>query len=538
MDTSTQTPRPQHGQKDRITVIGEGPVTPLAPGFRFGRMFPAANQPPMTLKLSSCATIGAHMTRRPEIAREDSDIPAGYTYFGQFVDHDITFDGTEVEADDPDTPPVEATPDADLIQNRSPSLDLDSLYGGHALRDPALFDGPRFRIGRTTGTGLGTGPVGARLPYDLPRDPMTGQAQIGDPRNDENLAVAQTHLMWLKFHNTLVDHFERADPGMSADMLFAQAKDLTIRHYQYVVLHDFLRRFVDADVFEDVIVNGNRKVLNQVPGEVAFMPLEFSVAAYRFGHSQVRENYDWNVNFGPGGAVAGSPFQFLFEFSKVSGNLGGNPTLPTNWIADFRRLYDFNGMVFPHLSGGTGGQLNFAKKIDPFLAPALAALPEIERMPPEMRPPFSNLAALNLRRGSMRGLPSGQDISRALRSVRMLTKAQMRAVIDAAFDTDMERLGFYDRTPLWLYVLLEARALGDGNRMGPLGSILVAETFLTLVLTSRLSILAPGAEWTPAMAAERLGTTEALTTIPHILAWIDRRMPIVDPLQDDRLATG
>lgn len=536
-----------HGTHDNITVEGEGRAENAPSGFRFGRMFPYASQHPVILKFSTCRAIGNRMTAMPEQSRGDSDVPAGYTYFGQFVDHDISFDGTQNESDDQSTDAVEPTPLADLMQDRSPTLDLDSLYGLANGRKEEFFDGPKFKIGSTTGTGGGAGPVGSAIRYDLPRKAEVGPrgdariALIGDKRNDENLAVAQTHLMWLKFHNHVVDKVAAGYLGHSEGMIFEMARDIVTKHYQYVVLHDFVRRYIQPEIFEDVIVKGNRRILHHCPGEYAFMPLEFSVAVYRHGHSQVREEYDWNVNFGPEGEVFGAPFSLLFEFSELSGNLGGNPTLPTNWIADFRRLYDLSDRDLPNLEGSSPGSLNFTKAIDPYIANALGALPELqlmiedERIPADKKPPSANLATLNLRRGSMRGLPSGQDVSRELKTVKMLTKAQMKSVIDQDFDAAMETNGLYERTPLWLYILLEAAVEGNGDKLGSMGSIITAETFLTLVITSRTSILKPGALWTPEEAQDIMDADEPLNSIPAILAWMDDLDPIIDPLQDKRL---
>jgi len=544
-------PRDGHGTHNDVSVEGEGRPPSVNDGFRFGRMFKCAGHA-QVLRLSAGETIGEHMTAMTELARADSNIPAGYTYFGQFVDHDLSFDQTEREniqteireQDDPDTAEIESTPIRDLVQARSPSLDLDSLYGAANGRQENLFNGPKFKLGQNTPS-PGDGPVDRQdLRYDLPRAgaPREGQvalpALIGDPRNDENLAVAQVHLFWLRFHNHIVDVIRQDRPGLSDNMAFEAARDLVVRHYQHTVLHDFVRRFITDSAYNDVIINGNRKVLKHCVGEVPFMPLEFSVAAYRHGHSQVREVYDWNRNFGTGaGLLPDSPFSFFFQFSQVSGDMRGNPTLPTNWIADFRRLFDLSGFDLPHLEGSIGGELNMAKKIDPYIASPLANLPEIERLVALGLRPFANLAALNLRRGSMRGLPSAQDIVSDLPSIDLLTHEEMKSVLDSDFSQTMEQLGFFYRTPLWLYILLEAAAKGNGNTLGALGSLIVAETFLTMVLTSKTSIATLGSVWHPDDASSLLGATAGLKSIPELLAWVDAREPIIDPLQDARLAT-
>lgn len=532
---------PRHGVKNSISIQGEAPPPAQGsePGFVFGRMFAASDARPMQILLRSCAAIGAQMTSVPEADRADSDMPAGYTYFGQFVDHDISMDTTagDREQDDAATPTIEATALRDLTQERSPSLDLDSLYGTVAGIDAALVDGARFRIGRTSPTpGFGAGPVERALGYDLPRR-ADGTATIGDPRNDENLAVAQIHLLWLRFHNLIAAKIEAANPSASPTLVFEITRDLVTRHYQYIVMNDYLPRILNTEIFDDIVVDGNRKVLPHVAGESAFMPLEFSVAAYRMGHAQVREIYEWNVNFSTGGAFQpAANFRQLFEFSNVSGSLAGLPTLASNWIPDLRRLFDLSSTAFPHLAGSTTGPVNLAKALDPFIASALSDLPELKDSFDRGLVPFTNLAALNLRRGGMRGLPSGQDVSRALRCVTMLTKTQMRAVLNDAFDTQMELLGFYERTPLWLYILIEAAATGDGNRLGKLGSTLVADTFVTLALTSRTSILTKGSKWTPTMAQADLGSAKPLETMADIIVWMDEIEATVDPLQDARIA--
>lgn len=530
----------------RCSHIAEKPRNADAHGshgaeFRFGRMMPRGLFQPMQLKESAAKTIGDLMTADVTETADESDgnIPAGYTYFGQFVDHDITMDtlADPDEADDPATDAIEATDDVVFAaaQGRSPSLDLDSVYGDPFDRDPQLFNGARFRIGRTTAVPspqFGGGHSGKTLTNDLPRNGVTAEtggpkAAIPDPRNDENLVVAQTHLMWMQFHNNLVGALESADPSADEGLLFAQARALTVKHYQWIVLHDFVRRFIPDKIYKDVIKNHDRRLLDTQPGEVAFMPIEFSVGAYRMGHSMVREAYEWNLNFGSKGSVGDANFRELFRFSGVSGDMAGSPTLPSNWIPDFRRLYDLADYKPSHLgSASTVEAPNFARRFDPFLARALATLPELGG---------ANLAFRNLRRGSLRALPSAQQLA-AFASVEPLTVKEMRATLDDKFDGEMQRFGYYERTPLWLYVLIEAAAKEKGLRLGPLGGRIVAETLLTLVMTSRVSIIRHDREWSPKDAKEvtRPVAGRPLTDVANILVWIDGAEPIVNPLEDLR----
>lgn len=504
---------------------------------RFGLMFDIPPSKAVLLTLETCRRLGDQMTALQDSERTDSAIPAGYTYFGQFVDHDLSFDRTETDlpASSPDDV-LTPTPAEDLLQARSPALDLDSLYAERTDVPgiPSLFVGPRFKIGRNSPKdedGQNGEPLTRTdLDYDLPRFASAGPgsaraALIADPRNDENLAVAQTHLMWLKFHNHIVDHLQTTNPDDSEEMIFMKAKQLVVRHYQHVVLHDFVQRFIDTDVFKDVIVDGKRKFLASVCGEIPFMPLEFSVAAFRMGHSQVRETYTWN-------SIFDTPFSFrlLFLFSQGSGNLAGNPSLPADWITDFRRLYDFGKTKFRDLEGAKTVKLNSAKAIDPKIAAPLGTLP-IPEDPSNV--PFTNLASLNLRKGSLRGLASGQDMARAA-GIMPLTADEIANSVTPEFATELRNLGFLTRTPAWLYVLIEAAVAHAGERMGKLGSTIVAETFLTMVMASRITIISPTSIWTPAKAKDALGAKAPLETIPEILLWMDAIKPIVDPLRDKR----
>ena len=247
----------------------------------------------------------------------DSDVSAAYTYLGQFVDHDITLETSSDKGSqlvDPDLRPLPLARIRQETQNlRTGGLDLDSVYGL-----PAPRDGDRFRLGRVSE--IGGRPPGKDDFNDLPREGRSVDvvhdraALIGDPRNDENLIVAQLHLA----HNELVDQ------GNS----FRRARRLLRQHYQHIVLHDFLKkRIADEQIVQDTIENGNR--VYDPDDEDFFMPLEFSVAAYRLGHSMVRGNYDFNLNFNRNGQPG--TLDFLFTFTALSGGLGFGPgtfTLP------------------------------------------------------------------------------------------------------------------------------------------------------------------------------------------------------------------
>ncbi|HYN17644.1 MAG TPA: heme peroxidase family protein, partial [Actinomycetes bacterium] len=408
----------------------------------------------------------------PGAATGDGRIPAIYTYFGQFVDHDITFETSSFGTDEllaPGLVPLPVARIRDELKNlRSASLELDSLYGPPAPRDQANHD--KLLVGKVTklnGTQVPLKrPPGKGDDNDLPREPRNANqlrdraARIGDPRSDENLIVAQLHLAFLKAHNRLVDQ------GRS----FEEARRLVRQHYQHIVLHDFLARVADPAIVDRVIA-GNR--FYDALAEPFFLPLEFTVAGFRFGHTMVRDTYDFNLNFSP------ASLGLLFTFTALSGQLGDFDTLPDNWIIQWERF------VAPD-----GGR-NRARRFDTKLADGLFNLQTVTG---EVEQPAdaANLAVRNLLRGYGLRMPTGQALAERL-GLPALTAAELEAAAASTRQAKVLRdSGFLARTPLWYYLLAEARHHG-GQRLGPVGGTLVAEVLVGLVRRSDDSILrSPG----------------------------------------------
>lgn len=452
-----------------------------APPFRFSRVGPRGR----ALRSALIAHLAEAMTQG---GGGRGDIPAGYTYLGQFIDHDLTMDATEV------TLGTDITP-AQLLQGRSPSLDLDSLYGaGPSDPESAKFyeaDGLHLK----TGTTIRVDPDGEKVGHDLPRVGTGPGAQakrkavIPDPRNDDNLIVAQTHLAMIRFHNRVVDSLPASLP---AAQRFRRARRQVTLHYQWLIRHDYLPRIVQADVLDDVFTNGRKLVEPAAsPTDVPTMPVEFSVAGFRLGHSMIRPTYDWNRRFPD---RAGS-LDYMFEFSALGGNLGGEPRLLSNWLPDWRRMYDFPAGGHPELGPPSG--VNFAQRIDTLLSDPLKHLPPGTFGGSDtigFNDPRRNLAFRNLTRASMLKLASGQQMVAHLASlgvpVQPLTQEQILNGRGGADLTSLsapakERLA--TQTPLWFYILREAET-GHGQ-LRRVGGRIVAETFHRAIEGSRFSIL-------------------------------------------------
>lgn len=485
----------------------------------FGRMF---DLPPLEASEDQLMALAQEMKDTPSQDDDldgDAQMPAGVTYLGQFIDHDITLDTTSLS---------EKIEDPEARENfRTPALDLDSLYGlgpggsPHLYeRDPAtLAVGARLLLGTALASPL-LGPGGTvigqapDLPgHDLPRQPGTGFALIGDPRNDENLVVAQMHVAFMRFHNRVVDRLQAQ--GVPRGELFARARELVTWHYQWLVLHEFLETITgEPGIAERIMAQGRRWFRFR---KFPFMPIEHAVATYRFGHSMVREVYSHNLVFRPGG-VTPATLQLLFDFTGKSGRLVGSllppggplpqPSLPSNWVIDWRRFFDFGTPA-----STSGFHLNRARRIDPHLTPTLHTLPGEQG-------PAGVLPFRNLKRGVMMRLPSGQDIANQIG----VTPLRPGEIADAGADGAMaRRQGLHAQTPLWYYVLKEAEVRAGGQHLGPLGATLVAEVLVGLVQGSPSAYLTASPGFRPT-----LGAQPGRFTMVDLLNFAD----VVNPLGD------
>ena len=396
----------------------------------------------------------------PALSVNNPDNPrltAGFTFLGQFIDHDITFDPTSS---------LEREVDPEHIENfRTPSLALDNVYGAGPGGSPHLFD-------RQSGIKFLLEPTGTQGRFDVPRNSQ-GTALIGDPRNDENLIVSQLQVAFLMFHNAVVDYVKDKLKLKAAGQIFAEAQRLVRWHYQWIVVHEFLQKTCGTEVVEDVLANGRKfyKWHNE-----PFVPVEFSVAAYRFGHSQVRPSYRANFTGNPGQ----QPF-FAMIFAPTPSNptdpddLSGGLRAPRRFI-DWRTFFDFGD-----------GNLRQNKKIDTTISTALFKLPGSVVANPDPRTSPASLAQRNLLRHLTFSLPSGQRVARAMR----LPVLPQTALADVA------EHGLDDRTPLWFYILREASHFANGERLGPVGGRIVAEVFIGLLQGDRTSYLAQDPDWEP-----------------------------------------
>ena len=457
--------RSARGHAYEMRGLSYVPISPLHEG-KFGRMF---RLPPFIPTDKVIAEIAAVMTE-DGAGRDNPDIPAGYTYLGQFVDHDLTFDPASSldKQNDPDA----------LTNFRSPRFDLDSVYGRGPVDDPFLYDkesgGVKLLIGHHD------------REDDLPRNNQD-TALIGDPRNDENIFVSQLQLTMLKFHNKVVDAVvKNPDWRRGSETVFETAQRVVRWHYQWLVVHDFLKRIVGAEMLASVldesgvypeVVRRFYKWRNE-----PFMPVEFSVAAYRFGHSMIRGRYSLNTLVGPLPVFTADPVG-----QEPLGHFGGFRILPPFWTIEWARFFE--------VDGAGKEALQHSRLIDAKLANPLKALP------PEIAGNRPSLIGRNLTRGARLLLPSGQDVAKRM-GAKVLTKAQLA-------------LPGGGPAPLWYYVLKEADVQAKGRHLGEVGGRIVAEVFLGLLEHDPSSYLRNEPDWKPFLPSAKRGDF----TMPDLLAF-------------------
>lgn len=506
-------------------------ATPARPNvFRFGSMFPGLadqrlpDSPGMAGKLFALAQA---MQGGDRLAGRNTPMPAVYTYLGQFIDHDITKTetlpglGSNMEAAfhvamvGRDISPLAPDDLKLLVNKRVPTMNLDSVLSGAAPRDAqgALVVGPVTSNGAPPRPTLPfTEPAELRELHDLPRnepsstnEDLDRRALIGDPRNDENLVIAQLQVAFLRAHRRLVHELGLAPAAADLELQ---------RLYQSIVVNDYLPTVCDPAVVQAVLARPTG-VFYKPTRDDPYMPLEFAGAAYRFGHSQVRNAYDYNSEFSGRDGKPIATLAQLFTFTAFSGNNAGLPTLPQNWIIDWSRW----------LPKADGTIANVTRRVDTLLAAGLMSLPQHQGV--IGGDDVNILAVRNLIRGYLLRLPTGQAVAAAARAalgpvITPLGTDQIRAVAASA-DADgatgqlaaLSAGGFDTATPLWYYTLAEAATRSDG-RLGTIGSHIVAEVLVQLVRLTEDNMLHDAA-WRP--------------RIPTVAPAADRKVMLADLLR-------
>ncbi len=469
-----------------------------------------------------------------------NEIPAGYTYFGQLVVHDLTHSiATAMRGG---TPPT--------LQNLStPNLDLDTIYGGGPDASPRLYqpahktlapgseggDQHLFYLGRTAKAAFPENwREGYGLPFDLPRIDVGPRSTaktarrsavkplINDDRNDDNLILAQLTALFMLAHNTVANYLTRQgdptdnDRDLPAREKFALARHFVLKAYRRIVVYDLLERLLLPSVYKQ-LMGGQIK-------SHGHMPVEFVFGAARVGHAMVRGSYTINDHIDPAASGLGRLMSF-------SGNTPyANLPLPADWVIDWRHLLEIDQ------KDKTDKKIKpqNARRISPFLAPTFVHGRLVTRGLQ------GSLSFQDLWRCYELGLPAGQICARkwfdAGPSNVLYEVLSGETMLPTQVFTDLHPAGnlvailntypkFLEETPLSYYLLQEAAALGcNGRYLGPLGSYIYATTIMHALGTSP-----PVPQGQSGLAFNDIVGDAGIRTLPELLE--------VPDLPDDRLET-
>jgi hypothetical protein len=368
----------------------------------------------------------------------DSSVEAGWPFFGQFVAHDITADRS----------PLGHRTDPGQVRNfRTPRANLEGVYGAGPVGSPYLYDsGDAAKL--LLGTDGG----------DVPRN-QQGIALVGDPRNDVHLFMNQMQVGFIRLHNRLVDRLR--EDGTPEGELFEEARRAATWHYQWVILREFLPLLIGAEL-TDRLLDFGTDLYRPGDDDEPYIPFEFADAAYRYGHSQIRQRYQVNASLGPVPV-----FPDLIGFCEV----------PPDRQIDWSLLFDVPGRPAAQR----------AKRIDGRLPESLIELPQAVSGVDETDA-YASLANRDLQRGQAIGLPSGEAVAGAL-GIEPLAPEQI----------GLADFGWSAETPLWIYVLREADALHDGDRLGPVGGRIVGEVLVGIIDADPESFRSVDHFWKPTL---------------------------------------
>lgn len=442
----------------------------------FGRMFPnlpAAYVTPAVLQ--EIGDSGGPMDGGTSAART-STVPVGHVFFGQFIDHDITLDVLSS---------FQRVNDPNQIKNtRTPALDLDSIYGLGPEASSYMY----YRGGSHGGVKLMTGAdvngAGLEQRNDLARSAQD-TAIIGDFRNDENRIISQLQLAMINFHNKMVDDLSTS--SLQGHDLYEAARRATTWHYQWAVVNDFLPAMAGQAVVDDILAGGRKFYCGGTP----YIPVEFSVAAYRFGHSM-------------------APMRIQVQQGSSAHRLFGT-TLGRGFspLSDARAIVDWHE-VFTTPANRT---VQMAEKMDTKLARDLLALPFIPVTD------INSLATRNLLRGNSFHLPAGEVLAAHMGRDQSEIDTVMSLV--ASLSNNKITSG----TPLWLYILAEAEQIGRedtpgsfsrGEGLGPVGARIVAEVLIGLLEYDDHSYLGSNRNWAPNPDFDSIGKMTAAVNSPDL----------------------
>ena len=383
-----------------------------------------------------------------------SNIPAIYTYLGQWYDHEIT---REPITNIANLVPVDI---ATLINGQSSMIEGDSLYG---INNVLLNINGEFAIG-----------ININGVLDLPRG-LDGIGILGDIRNNENQIVSNVHLAFMQLHNKIFNEIKIANPSWTLIQQIDEAKKQVVYIIQWICAYDFVQKITSKYYSRLWNIDGTPKIHKEILKAGLKMPLEFAIA-FRFGHSMVRDSYYINP-----------AFDVLTVFNALTpgiNDLSGFQAFPKDTTIDWSFWVGLEGFKGPQV----------ADIIDGSIALTLATLPGSVI---GTSTPITLHERTFLRSLFIYDVISGQDMARLMDITEdeIISFAKNNFVLknhnllnQPLLDMNALTKKFGNNTPLFLYLLKEAEVFSKGECLGPLGSALIGSCFLHFINNAPVNI--------------------------------------------------
>lgn len=440
------------------------------------------------------------------IAGEDDNpyIPAGYTYLAQLAAHDL------VQSLGP-TASLRAKLGQENLRTRP--LILDTIYGGGPAAEQAAYELEqdkrnsrcRFRLGGVERKdGVGTAATWQPLYRDIPRiraehvSDVQGPEHackarnrglpdllIADPRNDSNVLLSQTEVLFKLIHNCVLEHLAEKLPGGSMEpldqfRLFARARRAVVAAYRSVVKHDLLERLLAPEIYALYRAGDWQPIADPLTmSDDSRLPAEFAHGAFRLGHAMVRHAYKMN------------PRAPLFGIRDViwtsSHDRPNSMPLNTDWMVQWSEFFQTDGSLPQH-----------SRRISASYTPSLLSDSLFATESPDGGEPpdpmYGGLLYRDLVRAATSGMRTVDDLcsditGRLPAGLRngprnLLHPDVRRKALDGWLRNgstrfnDHEREDLFRNPPLPFFLLFEAAHEADGFHFGTLGSVIVGDVFL------------------------------------------------------------
>jgi hypothetical protein len=450
---------------------------------------------------------------------EKPSLPSGYTYALQLVAHDMV---------DTAVPLWAVAAPAETRNQQLHPLCLDTIYGGGPGRFPLAYGVRSESDLRPVAFRMGPMRDGAAPGRDIPRaaiasdhhgtdTPGLNAALLADMRNDQTFMLSQTAFLFMALHNAIVSMLPPVtEVGIAAmrraEDIFACAHAATILIYREILRQDVLPQVLHPAI--RTLYAACRPLLEHT-GQGQGMPLEFSHGAFRFGHAMVRGVY---------ALQAGLKFKINDILNRTSAGAGFLFPLETEWLVNWANFLPISGEP-----------VNMARPIGAIANPGFKE--KFGRISEEGGE--RGVAVRDLMSAGLAGLWSvwsllesiaqdvnDQEVAELLRSTRTswpevleewnshLEGLRLSPEVMAALKKD---------PPFPFFVLLEAAMSTDQAGLGPLGSIVVAETIAGFLARDPLPAelqsdnLRKRLRW----IAETHNAEGALDALPEITSLVD-----------------